>query len=212
VAKKDDDQGLPKFEDWLAPWEVDKDGNKLDEPAEVDPARIKKHLYNLLSDKTRLQETVADRDVQLAEKDEALKELQRQHENEEQRRERENKEREAHYAKLEAKEQERAKVEAIAEHFEEQGITSAQAKRLAKRVSGEDEKSWIEDARELVEDGFKIGSKTQSTEVETDDVEDNLGLRPIPRRANGTVAEPKPSRKKSVREEMEENNLFLDQW
>jgi hypothetical protein len=211
VAKKDDTKALPKFEDWLAPWEVDGDGKKLDEPAEIDPARLKKHLYNLLSDKTRLQETVADKDTELAGKDEALKDLQRQHENEDQRREREQKEREKHFEALEKRDRERAKVDAIAEHFEDQGITSAQARKLAKRVSGDDERAWIDDATELIDDGFKIGSKTSGTTDEVEVVEDDLTSRPIPRRANGTVSEPKPNKKRSVREEMADAGL-LDEW
>jgi hypothetical protein len=211
VAKKDENKQLPKFEDYLAPWEVDGDGKKLDEPAELDPARLKKHLYNLLSDKTRLQETVADKDTEVAQAQQALKDLQTQHENEDQRKERENKEREDRLAKAEAREQERAKIDAIAEEFEEQGITSAQAKRLAKRVSGENEKDWIADARELVEDNFKVGVKPATAETD-DSTDDDLSVRPVPRRGNGSVSEPKTGKAKSVREQMEEANLFRDEW
>ena len=46
---------LPKFEDWQAPWEVS--------GTEPDPAQLKKHLYNVLSDKEKAQ---AARDAETA--------------------------------------------------------------------------------------------------------------------------------------------------
>jgi hypothetical protein len=42
---------LPKYEDWKAPWE--------EKGEAIDPERVKKHLHNLLSDKERLQASVA---------------------------------------------------------------------------------------------------------------------------------------------------------
>ncbi len=45
---------LPRFEDWNAPWEVDGDGKKLDEPEAIDPAKVKRLVYNLHADKARL--------------------------------------------------------------------------------------------------------------------------------------------------------------
>lgn len=47
---------LPKFEDFKAPWEVDKDGKPIPvEDQKPDPAVLKKHLYNVLSDKEKAQ-------------------------------------------------------------------------------------------------------------------------------------------------------------
>lgn len=47
---------LPKFEDWNAPWEVDKDGKPIPvENQKADPAVLKKHLYNVLTDKEKAQ-------------------------------------------------------------------------------------------------------------------------------------------------------------
>lgn len=47
---------LPKFEDYKAPWEVDTTGNAVAvEDQELDPAKLKKHLWNILSDKEKAQ-------------------------------------------------------------------------------------------------------------------------------------------------------------
>jgi hypothetical protein len=46
---------LPKFEDWKAPWEL-KDGVAVPEDEQVvDKAQLKKHLYNVLTDKEKAQ-------------------------------------------------------------------------------------------------------------------------------------------------------------
>lgn len=51
--------GLPKFEEFKAPWELDAAGLEIaEDDQKVDPKRIKRHLYNVLSDKERLQESV----------------------------------------------------------------------------------------------------------------------------------------------------------
>lgn len=217
MAKKDDEkQPLPKFEDWLAPWEVGEDGEKLEEPEELDAARLKKHLYNLLSDKEKLQDARHTAEVQLAEVKDQLTTLQREHEDEGQRREREAKEREKHYEKLEREAQQRRKVEAIEEAFEDQGITPAQARKLAKRVSGDDENAWIDDARELVEDGFKIGAKKteEKPAEETDDeIDDGFSVRPKVVRSNGgqPTGATKP-KYKSVAEELDAAGIGNKGW
>jgi hypothetical protein len=47
---------LPKFEDYKAPWEVDTTGNPVAADEQVlDPAKLKKHLWNILSDKEKAQ-------------------------------------------------------------------------------------------------------------------------------------------------------------
>lgn len=47
---------LPKLDEWLAPWEQDKDGNPIPEEDQViDPARLKRYLHGLQSDKINLR-------------------------------------------------------------------------------------------------------------------------------------------------------------
>lgn len=47
---------LPKFEDYKAPWEVDAQGNPIEpDKQETDPEKLKKHLWNVLSDKEKAQ-------------------------------------------------------------------------------------------------------------------------------------------------------------
>jgi hypothetical protein len=200
-----------KLDDYLAPWEVDEKGEKLEEPEAIDPAKLKKYLFNLLNDKEDLQGRLGDKDVELANAKGDLDTLRREHENEDQRRQREEQEREQRYAKLEADATERRKVEAIEDHFKEQGITSARAKRLAKRITATEERDWIAEADELVEDGFRISDKvveTTSSELPEGD-EDTLLVRPVVRRSDGTLP---PTLKKpqfsSVAEELEAGGVF----
>lgn len=191
-----------EFEKFLAPWEVDADGKKLDEPAEVDAGKLKKYLYNLLTDKEKLQETVADKDSEIANTKETLATVQREHETKDQAAAREQKERDAEFEKLRKEGEQRRKIEAIEDAFAKEGITPAQAKKLAKRVQG-DEKDWVADAKELVEDGFKVGT---TTVVKTDDGDDGDDLRTRPhqvRRADGEpVVEVSSNKKKSVADEV----------
>jgi hypothetical protein len=47
---------LPKFEDFKAPWELDSAGNPVEaDKQEVNPEQLKKHLWNVLSDKEKAQ-------------------------------------------------------------------------------------------------------------------------------------------------------------
>jgi len=47
---------VPKFEEFKAPWEIDSAGNPIEaDKQEVDPEKLKKHLWNLLSDKDKAQ-------------------------------------------------------------------------------------------------------------------------------------------------------------
>lgn len=200
-----------KLEEYLAPWEVDDQGNPLTEPEDIDPAKLKKYLLNLLNDKEDLQEKLSDKDVELANKVADLDTLRREHENEEDRRKREETEREQRYAQIEARDAERRKVEALEEHFADQGITAARAKRLAKRITATEERDWITEADELVEDGFRISDApvTKTTEV-AEETGDGSGLlvRPV-RRSDGslppTLVKPKYN---SVAEELEAGGVF----
>lgn len=184
--KKDE---LPKFEDFLAPWERDKDGKKLDEPAEIDPVALKKHLYNLLSDKHRLQETVVDKDTEIAQAKDQLREAQTANENEEQRRTREAAEAKTASDEANAALLERANAaDKLEVALAVPGISAERARVLAKRLLGKDEKAWKASASEIVEDGFRLVGKgeQQQTVEETDDDTDDLTAVPRARRSGGT--------------------------
>jgi hypothetical protein len=56
---------LPKFEDFKAPWEQDGAEKDADGNPVVKPEELKKHLYNLLTDKDKLQTKVAERDTKI---------------------------------------------------------------------------------------------------------------------------------------------------
>lgn len=61
-----------KVDDWKAPWEVDADGNDIEEDAqELDRGALKKLLFGLLGDKNRLR-------TQVSELTEAREELERE--------------------------------------------------------------------------------------------------------------------------------------
>lgn len=205
---------MPKFklEEFLLPWERDDDGKKLDEPKEIDVEKLRKWVYGLLSDK---ETAVEERATAVTEKENAennLKELQQKNETDDQRRQREQTERDRELEQLKADGIQRRKLDAITEAFEKDGITAAQAKKLAKRVSG-DEKDWIADAKELVEDGFKVGTTKTSTEAGGEgEVEETLDSTPRVMR-NGRVVPPKDASKpKSVAEELDAAGIGRTTW
>ena len=199
-----------KLEDFLLPNEHE-NGKKLDEPKELDVEQLRKYVYGVLTDKEEAQEA---RDAALADKDTAVAELttlQKKNETDDERRVREQAERDKEIADLKARDTERAKVDALADHFAEQGITAARAKRLASRVTGEDEKAWIDSAKELVEDGFRISDKPAGEQEEI--VETDETLVPVVRR-NGKIVTPpqKNGRAKSVAEELDNAGLGFTGW
>lgn len=196
-----------EYEKFLAPWEIGEDDKPLDEPAEIDPEKLKKYLYNLLSDKEKEQEKVQDAETALAQKEEELTTVLREHETDTQRREREDRERQQRYEAMEKREQERAKLEFLENHFKDQGITTTRAKRLAARVVGDDEQAWATAAEELVEDGFRL-SETPVPQPEEERTGDDLRIRPERlRRADGTpvreTGDP-DKRRLSVKEQVDE--------
>lgn len=200
---------MPKFklEEFLLPWEYDGKGNKLDEPKEIDVEQLRKYVYGLLTDKEEAQEA---RDTAVAEKENAqndLTELRQKNESDEERRVREQKERDAEFEKLRQEGVERRKIDALAEAYPE--ATAARIKRLAKRVTG-DEKDWLSDAKELVEDGFKLSDKPAEERPANDDTDD-VSSRPKPRRSNGepvkTAAAPK-----TIAEELEAAGIGRSNW
>jgi beta-glucosidase-like glycosyl hydrolase len=206
---------LEDLEKWLAPWERDKDGKKLDEPAEIDADRLKKYLHGLLADKEKLQETVGDRETELAGAKEQLTTLQREHEDDAARQAREQKERDAEFEKLRKEGIERRKVEAIEAAFEKEGITSARAKRLAKRIGPDvEEKDWVAEARELVEDGFRISDKVVSPPGDVEDEpDDGVSIKPVRRSSGEPVDTSKATgKKKSVADELNEAGILPNDY
>jgi len=193
-----------EFEKFLAPWEHDGDGKALDEPAEVEPGKLKKFIYDLLSDKEKLGETVADKEAELANAQETLTTMQREKETEDERRAREDKEREERYAALEAEKVERDKVKAISKHFKEQGIEADRAERLAGRVTGKTEKDWISSAEELVEDGFRLSDKPAVEQEREQEEEETDGLTSTPRRVVRSDGKPPKTAKESTKSFAEE--------
>lgn len=208
---------MPKFklEEFLLPHEHDGEGKKLETPKELDVEQLRKWAYALLTDKEEAQEA---RDTAITERENIkndLEELQRKNETDEQRRAREQQERDKEFEKLQKREREREKVEAIESAFEKQGITPGQAKRLAKRVSGDDAKSWVDDAKELVEDGFKIG--TSKAEGEGNEANETPGddLRGKPRRSDGrapVTTDVNDAKIRSVGEELDAAGIGRSGW
>lgn len=150
---------FPKnVEDWKAPWEVDADGNELPEDdQQLDPARLKKYLHGLLSDKERLQTSLsettaraeaAEREIAEAADPKALEDLQTK------------------YAAA-VKERDEAKkgssVEALKYEIAlEKGLTKAQAKRLL----GSSREELEQDADELLR---TFGGKAKNDDPDGDD-------------------------------------------
>lgn len=204
-----------KLEEFLLPHEHDGDGKKLEEPKELDVEQLRKWVYGILTDKEEAQEA---RDAAVADKDAAmteLTELQKKVETDDERRVREQAERDKEIADLRKKDQDRAKVEAIEAHFEDKGITPARAKRLAARVTGDDEKAWLASADELVEDGFRITEKSAAGEEEQSPEEQvDESLAPVRRATrNGKVVAPSTSTKpRSVAEELDAAGVASPGW
>lgn len=203
-----------KLEEVLLPHEVDKDGKKLETPGEVDVEAIRAWAHGLVV----AQEAAEDEKDQLVaakqQSDDALTELQRKNETDEQRRAREQEQRDQELAELRKTNQERAKVDAIAAAFEKEGITSAQARKLATRVKGDKETDWVQDARELVGDGFVVGEKKAADDGAGggDGGNDDLSSQPRVTR-NGRVVPPKETGKaKSVAEELDAAGIGNSGW
>ena len=199
---------MPKFklEEFLLPWEHDGDGKKLETPKEIDVEQLRKYVYGLLTDKETLQEQVQAVTVERDNAKDLLQQAERKNETDEQRRQREAEQRDNELAELRKKNQERDKIDAIAAAFEKDGITPPQARKLAKRVSGDKESDWLADAKELVEDGFKIGTGKPANDDGGDGGDDSTDdLTSTPRATrNGQVVPPKDKGKaKSVKEELD---------
>lgn len=150
--------GLPKLDDWKAPWELDANKAPLPEDQQViDKAKLKKYLHGLLSDKERLQTTVTDvtteRDTLKAEK----AEKEREGETELQRITRERDEAKAAAQAASTQSTESLALEILSE---KDGITIKDAKFLASRARGKDRAEVEKDIEQLVERfGVKAGGE-----------------------------------------------------
>lgn len=193
---------MPKFklEEFLLPHEHDGDGKKLDEPKELDIEQLRKWVYGLLTDKEEAQTARSTAETERDAVKADLENLQRQNESDEERRTREQKERDAEVDRLRAESTERRKIEALEEAFPD--APAGRLKRLAKRVTG-DEKNWVDDAKELVEDGFKLSDKKAEDPSPADEETDDVSSKPRVRRSDGTAPKPPASRSRSVADELD---------
>jgi hypothetical protein len=185
---------LPKLDEWKAPWEVDDDGNDIaDEDQEIDPAKLKKYLYNLQSDKLKLQTKVDEATTRAEELEEKVanaadpaKLTELQQEVARVRQERDD---------AAAKAQKDGEADLIALKYEvalDLGLTKVQARRLM----GTTKEELEQDAEELLA-SFGGGKNAQ-----TGDDEDNGGdtVRRGPRRVFQTGTD---SNKKDVEDEID---------
>jgi hypothetical protein len=208
---------MAKFDEFLAPWEVDGNGKKLDEPETPDLDKLKRILFDL-SERAEKAETEKDESIAaLTVKETELAELLAKNETDEQRREREATQQARELEELRTVNKQRAKIEAIEAAFEKEGITTAQAKRLAKRVSGEKESDWLADAKELVEDGFKVGAGKPAKGGDGGDEGDNGGddLSVVPQvKRSGSLVPPKANRSgaRSVEDEIDQIMASRTTW
>lgn len=156
--------GLAKLEEYKAPWEVDSTGAAIPEDDQkVDPARLKKYLHGLLSDKVRLQDSVttvtgerdalktaADAEARKGETDDA----------------KQTREREDAIKAAEAKGDLKALALDVALDID--GITAKQAKTLAKRLVGKDRAELEADAKAVAQE-FGYGQKADAEEGDEDE-------------------------------------------
>lgn len=175
---------LAKLEDWKAPWEVDSTGTELpEEDQKIDPARLKKYLHGLLSDKERLQTTVTtvtgERDELKTKADEAA----RKGETDEAKAKRE-----AQDALKAAEAKGGLAALKLDVALDVEGITPAQAKTLAKSLSGETREALEEHAKELSQ-AFNIGKAAKADDEDEDDDLKVVATRPRRPKAS---ADPEP--------------------
>lgn len=175
---------LAKLEDWKAPWEVNSDGTDIpEEDQQIDTAKLKRYLHGLLSDKERLQTTVTtvteERDEYKAKADEAA----RKGESDDAKAQREYDE-----ALAAAKAEGSLDALKLDVALDIEGITPAQAKALAGRLSGKSREELEEDAKAIVQ-VFPIGKAAKAGDDEGDDEGLAPPTRPVRPRAS---ADPEP--------------------
>lgn len=175
------------LEDYKAPWEIDADGNDLPEDQhQIDPERLKKYLFGLLSDKESAVEARDKAQADLATANEALNAKTRQDESDEQRRAREAQERDTEIETLRTQARRSLALEVA---LSQDGITKAQAKTLAKVLQGTTEDELDANAKTLIDE---LGlAKAAGGEDDGDDDDDNPPVGARPRRLR-TPGDPAP--------------------
>jgi len=169
---------LPKFEDWKAPWETaGEDG----ETPEFDPAKAKRHQFNLLSDKEKLQGQVTTLTAERDEFKQKVEEAAREGETETERLKRELAEANEKANKATEKSIETMRLEVALD----KGLTKVQAKRLI----GSTVEELEADADELL---ASFGGSGRSADDGDDDGEDE-GEQPRvrPQRRASNAGDPK---------------------
>jgi hypothetical protein len=202
VAKK-------KFEEYNAPWEVDADGKVLETPEDIDPVKLKKYIFGLIEDKETLQEKLTTAETQVAQANDQLAEVRREHENDEQRRAREEKERETANAALEQKATFADRLDVA---LDIPGISAARARVLAKRLTGKDANEWKASAEEIIDDGFRLVEKGQEQQQEQQQTDESLESHPKVVRSNGTPVPPPSTKGKSPAEELDAAGIGRTGW
>lgn len=179
---------LPKFEDYKAPWEVDSDGNEIPEDQQnLDPALLKKKLYKALEDRHRV---VTERDGLQTELTQAKADLATERKKTEG--EDEKAKREAQEALDAAKREGGLAALKLEVALDIEGITPAQAKRLAKRLSGSTQEELEADAKAIAED-FGLGKAAPQGEDDGDDDGDEPPVVPGRPRTPRAVGDPTPN-------------------
>lgn len=173
---------LPKFEEYKAPWEVNSEGEDIpEEDQKLDPAKLKKYVYGLLSDKNRFATRADEASAKADELEKKLADATDSKELEKLQGEVKKARDEAAAAK------EQAKAGANALKWEialEKGLTKTQAKRLV----GATREELEADADELI---AEFGTKGKGGKND-DDEGDDEGVRRAPRRKLNNSGDPDP--------------------
>lgn len=179
---------LPKLEDYKAPWELDSTGADLpEEDQKIDPARLKKYLHGLLSDKERLQTTVTTVTGERDALQKTVDDKAREGEDDAAR-----KQREAQEAIDAAKAEGGLGALKLDVALDVEGITPKQARTLAKSLSGQTREELEAHAKELSE-AFGIGGPAGDEEEHEEEHGQTAARRPRVPRASG---DPKPNERK----------------
>lgn len=170
---------LPKFEDFKAPWENDlKEGDDPNE-VEIDRTKLKRYIYNVLTDKEKAQDKV---ETLTTERDEAvtkLTEKEREGESETEKLKRERDE-----AVKKAEKAGEVSVETLKLRVAlKKGLTETQAKRLV----GSTQEELEADADELLKD---FGATSKASDDEDDDDDGDEAPRVTPRSKTRNPGDP----------------------
>jgi len=155
---------LPEFDKFQAPWE--KNLKEGEEPT-IDPASLKKFLYDVMSDREKAETERNDSRRELAETKTKLEGITREGESEAEKTARELKTAQDNAQKAEDKALDGLRWKVALD----EGLTAVQAKRLV----GKTEEELVEDAKALKTD---LGITTKSGDDDGDDEDDLDGVTP----------------------------------